>query len=187
MQGALCCVHVSSTTLLQFYSIIIHRNGPLFCLPFLSQNMQGLTQDKEDVLLKLMDRLQLDLVSLQETWQEPQKGFSKSENQFIFHARHPVYEIEPETRDPVPRRRSSRTSPSQGTQPKVTFSGYPDDSSLWRGLLRGLYSIWTYTGSHPAIDNRHGQTGRHPAIHNHHGYTGNEHSKQGSRGSGTLR
>jgi len=90
MQGALCCVHVSSTTLLQFYSIIIHRNGPLFCLPFLSQNMQGLTQDKEDVLLKLMDRLQLDLVSLQETWQEPQKGFSKSENQFIFHARYSI-------------------------------------------------------------------------------------------------
>jgi hypothetical protein len=37
--------------------MIVHINSPLPCLTILSQNVQGLTQDEEDILLELMDPL----------------------------------------------------------------------------------------------------------------------------------
>ena len=39
-----------------------------------------------------MDQLQLDLVFLQETWQEPPQGSSESEAQFIFCAQYAIIE-----------------------------------------------------------------------------------------------
>jgi hypothetical protein len=67
----------------QFYPIIVQSKSPLPWLTILSQILQGLTQDKEDILLELMDRLHLDLVFLQETWKEPPQGSSESRAQFI--------------------------------------------------------------------------------------------------------
>jgi hypothetical protein len=84
--------HVSSTVLFQFYSMIVHSKSPLPCLTILSQNVQGLTQDKEDILLELMDRLHLNLVFLQETWKEPPQVSSESKAQFISRAGYSIIE-----------------------------------------------------------------------------------------------
>jgi len=64
-----------------------HSAPPVLpCLTILSQNAQGLTQDKEDILLELMDRLHLDLVFREETWKQPPQGSSESKAQFISRA-----------------------------------------------------------------------------------------------------
>ena len=72
--------------------MIVHSKSPLPCLTILSQNVQGLTQDSEDILLELMDRLHLDLVFLQETWKEPPQGSSESKAQFISRAGYSIIE-----------------------------------------------------------------------------------------------
>ena len=69
--------------------MIVHSKSSLPCLIILSQNVQGLTQDKEDVLMELMDRLHLDLVFLQET---PPQGSSESKAQFISRAEYSIIE-----------------------------------------------------------------------------------------------
>jgi len=72
--------------------MIVHSKSPLPCLTILSQNVQGLTQDKEDILLELMDRLHWDLVFLQETRKEPPHGSSESGAQFISRAGYSIIE-----------------------------------------------------------------------------------------------
>jgi len=72
--------------------MIVHSQSPLPCLTILSQNVQGLTQAKEDILLDLMDRLHLDLLFLQETWKEPPQGSSESKAQFISRAGYSIIE-----------------------------------------------------------------------------------------------
>jgi len=72
--------------------MIVHSKSPLPCLTILSQNVQGLTQDSEDILLELMDRLHLDLVFLQGTWKEPPQGSSESKAQFISRAGYSIIE-----------------------------------------------------------------------------------------------
>jgi hypothetical protein len=40
----------------------------------LSQNVQGVTPEKEAIVLELMDQVQLDLLFIQETFRQPFQG-----------------------------------------------------------------------------------------------------------------
>lgn len=61
-------------------------------LKILSQNVQGLSPDKENILLELMDQLQLDVVFIQETFREPPRDSSEEEIQFLSRAGYAVIE-----------------------------------------------------------------------------------------------
>jgi exonuclease III len=58
----------------------------------LSQNVQGLTPEKQDILLELMDQLQLDLVFIQETFRQLSQGSDTQSVQFISRAGYPILE-----------------------------------------------------------------------------------------------
>jgi len=61
-------------------------------LNILSQSVQGLAPEKEDILLELMDRHQLDLVFIQETFRQPSQGSGSQSAQFISRVRYSILE-----------------------------------------------------------------------------------------------
>jgi len=58
----------------------------------LSQNVQGLTPGKEDIMLELMDQLHLDLLFTQETFRQPVQGSDTQSVQFMSRAGYSILE-----------------------------------------------------------------------------------------------
>jgi exonuclease III len=79
----------------------------------LSQNVQGLTPEKEDILLELMDQLQLDLVFIQETFRQPSQSSDTRSVQFMSRAGYPILEyVNPNQRRGIQFRVASYLEPA---------------------------------------------------------------------------
>jgi len=107
----------------------------------LSQKVQGLTPEKEDILLELMDQLHLDLVFIPKTFRQPFQGSDTQSVQFISRAGYSILEyVNPNQRRGIQFGVTSYLEPVL-VQSFCQNSGIPEILAM---QVQNMILLWTY-------------------------------------------